>query len=82
MSQPKIAQKSPYMIEVSTGEKKAWCSCGYSSKQPFCDGSHAREKTGLSPMICEMAKTGKVYFCGCKQTKNPPYCDGTHSSLS
>ena len=29
-------------IEVEEGKSYFWCSCGKSSKQPFCDGSHKR----------------------------------------
>ncbi|MCZ6589710.1 MAG: CDGSH iron-sulfur domain-containing protein, partial [Alphaproteobacteria bacterium] len=34
-----IAQKKPIGIELVEGEKYAWCACGRSNKQPFCDGS-------------------------------------------
>ena len=40
MSDPVIAQKSPYPVEVVEGKKYFWCSCGKSARQPFCDGSH------------------------------------------
>jgi CDGSH-type Zn-finger protein len=81
MSYPKIAQKGPYSIELKEGEKKAWCSCGASSSQPFCNGAHSKEETGMKPIIFKSEKSETVYLCGCKQTKNPPYCDGTHNSL-
>ena len=32
MKDPKIAQKSPYVMEVEPG-KYFWCSCGESAKQ-------------------------------------------------
>ena len=40
MSDPVIAQKSPYAVEVEAGKSYWWCSCGKSAAQPFCDGSH------------------------------------------
>ena len=40
MSEPVIAQKSPYAVEVEAGKSYWWCTCGKSAKQPFCDGSH------------------------------------------
>ena len=27
-------------IDVEKGKNYAWCSCGLSKKQPFCDNSH------------------------------------------
>ena len=78
MNKPICAQKSPY---VSTSEKKkyAWCACGKSEKQPFCDGSH--KGTEFSPIIVDNTKEGNIAWCGCKATGNSPYCDGTHSKL-
>jgi len=78
MNKPICAQKSPYVL---TGEKKkyAWCVCGKSEKQPFCDGSH--KGTEFSPIIVDNTKEGNIAWCGCKATGNSPYCDGTHSKL-
>ncbi len=81
MEIPKIAQKSPYETELKEGDKKAWCSCGYSEKQPFCDGSHSKKETGMKPVIFKCEKSETAYLCGCKHTKNGPYCDGTHKTL-
>lgn len=85
-SLPKIAQTQPYKIDVVAGEKYSWCSCGLSSKQPFCDGAHKAFKNadGSSVMksvsyIANESKT--VFFCGCKHSKNGMFCDGSHSSL-
>ena len=66
----------PFIIK---GEKKkyAWCACGKSSNQPFCDGSH--KETNLTPIMFKNEKEGNIALCGCKETGNPPYCDGTHS---
>ncbi len=76
---PVIAQKSPYPLEMTAGQTVYWCSCGKSSKQPLCDGSH--KDTGLTPKPFTAEKDGTVYFCGCKQSKTPQTCDGTHASL-
>ena len=78
MSEAKIAQKSPYVVDLEPG-KYAWCACGRSNNQPYCDGSH--KGTGFAPVIIEITAKKKVAFCGCKHTANPPYCDGTHKSL-
>jgi CDGSH-type Zn-finger protein len=74
-----VAQKSPYEVEVAAGRKYAWCACGRSRTQPFCDGSH--KGTGLNPVVFTAEKSETVYLCGCKQTGDRPLCDGTHSSL-
>ncbi|MFT5430895.1 MAG: CDGSH-type Zn-finger protein [Myxococcota bacterium] len=79
MSKPKIAQKGPYAVELEEGKKYAWCSCGMSSKQPFCDGSH--KGTGFSPRVFTAEETTTGYLCGCKHTGGSPFCDGSHSSL-
>ena len=78
MNKAICAQKSPYVL---SGEKKkyAWCACGKSEKQPFCDGSH--KGTEFSPIIVDNTKEGNIAWCGCKATGNSPYCDGTHSKL-
>jgi|Marorgknorr_s2lv_1036017.scaffolds.fasta_scaffold14839_2 CDGSH-type Zn-finger protein len=80
MTMKKTVQNSPHIIK---GEKKkyAWCACGDSSNQPFCDGSHMKREK-FSPVIFENEKEGSIALCGCKQTGNPPYCDGTHAKLT
>ncbi|MGB0914292.1 MAG: CDGSH iron-sulfur domain-containing protein, partial [Phaeobacter italicus] len=50
-----------------------------SSRQPFCDGSHAG--TGFAPVKYTAEKDGKAFFCGCKHTDKAPLCDGSHASL-
>ena len=78
MSKPRIAQKSPYLVQLSPGTYW-WCQCGRSANQPFCDGSH--KGTEFSPMKVEVTETGTVPLCGCKHSGNRPYCDGTHRTL-
>ncbi len=76
---PIIAQKAPYPVDVTEGKTYFWCSCGRSSRQPFCDGSH--KETDLEPIKYIAEKDGKVFFCGCKASGKMPLCDGTHSKL-
>lgn len=75
---PIVAQKMPYVMELEAG-RYAWCSCGRSAKQPFCDGSH--KGTDFKPLVFELKETRRVALCGCKHTAKPPYCDGTHKDL-
>ncbi len=79
MAEPLIAQKAPFEVQLVAGKTYAWCACGRSAKQPFCDGSH--KGTGIEPVRFKAEKDGTAYLCGCKRTQNRPYCDGTHSSL-
>lgn len=76
---PNIAGRNPIAVEVEEGKAYFWCTCGQSSKQPFCDGSH--KDSSFAPMKYEATKTGKVFFCACKHTSNAPLCDGSHSKL-
>lgn len=41
MAVPVPAQKAPYKVRLESGKKYAWCACGRSANQPFCDGSHS-----------------------------------------
>lgn len=79
--EPKIAQKAPFVLDEEAGQKRAWCACGLSASQPFCDGTHRKENTGMAPVVLECEKTGKVAWCGCKRSAKAPYCDGTHRTL-
>ena len=59
MADKVIAQKFPYVMDVEPGTY-AWCSCGLSSKQPYCDGSH--KGSGYAPLI-EKVETAKKVAC-------------------
>jgi CDGSH-type Zn-finger protein len=75
---PKIAQLLPYIVNEKAG-KKAFCSCGLSNKNPYCDGSH--KGTGFSPDIIELEADKTIAWCGCKHSKKGAFCDGTHKNL-
>ncbi|MBU0499175.1 MAG: CDGSH iron-sulfur domain-containing protein [Gammaproteobacteria bacterium] len=78
MSNPVIAQKAPFRLELSPGEYW-WCACGRSKKQPHCDGSH--QGTGIVPVNVKLTEPKAVWLCGCKQTGEAPFCDGSHNML-
>src|SRR5665809_130472 len=79
MSEPERPQLSPYQVELEAGKRYAWCRCGRSQKQPFCDGAHAG--TGIEPLMFTAERTELALLCGCKDTGDPPYCDGSHMLL-
>ena len=67
----------PIVADVVKGKNYAWCSCGLSKNQPFCDNSHKGSE--FKPVIYKAEETKKVFLCACKQTNNRPFCDGSHS---
>jgi len=77
--EPVRPQLGPYQVEVEEGKTYAWCRCGRSKTQPFCDGSH--KGTGFEPVVFTAEATETVYLCGCKDTGDPPFCDGSHNLL-
>lgn len=79
MEKAKIAGKTPQMAQLEEGKKYAWCACGKSVNDPWCNGSH--KGSGFSPKIFQEEESKTAALCMCKQTKNPPYCDGAHKSL-
>lgn len=78
MKNPKIAQKSPYVLEEKVGTKY-WCACGESKNQPFCDGSH--KGTEFTPVAVIIEADKKVAWCGCKHSTKGAFCDGTHAKI-
>ena len=80
MTYVRIADIKPNAVDVTKNEEYHWCSCGRSSNQPFCDGSHVG--TGFTPLAFTAAESDKAFLCQCKQTSNPPYCDGSHKKFS
>ncbi|MFT5820366.1 MAG: CDGSH-type Zn-finger protein [Crocinitomix sp.] len=79
MDKAKVAGKAPVMVEAIKDKNYAWCTCGLSENQPYCNGSH--KGTSFTPQICVETEDKKVFLCACKQTSNPPYCDGSHAKL-
>ena len=80
MSNPVIADNKPKKVSLKKGEEYAFCVCGRSNNQPFCDGSHG--DTGFKPKVFKAEKDEEAVLCQCKQTGSAPYCDGTHQQFS
>lgn len=72
------AGDEPVKVTLKAGQTYAWCACGRSATQPFCDGSH--QGTGLDPVVFTAEEDSEVWLCMCKQTKGPPLCDGSHKN--
>jgi CDGSH-type Zn-finger protein len=79
MNNAKIAGKAPQREELAAGKSYAWCSCGESSNQPWCNGAHSGSE--FAPIVFKAEEAKTAAMCLCKQTKNPPYCDGSHVNL-
>ncbi len=80
MSNPIIADNKPIKVNLAKGEEYYFCTCGRSSSQPFCDGSHAG--TDHSPRQFTAEENQEAYLCVCKHTANAPFCDGTHARFT
>jgi CDGSH iron-sulfur domain-containing protein 3 len=78
MEKPIIAKKGPFVMDMQPGNY-FYCSCGKSSKQPFCDGSH--QGSEFTPIKVEVTDIKKIAWCGCKHSANLPFCDGSHTKL-
>ena len=79
MKEPNIAQRGPFVLDVNPGSY-AWCACGQSKNQPFCDGSH--RGTEFRPVVIKLSEKKTVAWCGCKQSQSKPFCDGTHNRIN
>jgi len=80
MEKPIIVSKSPVPVDLEEGKRYAWCSCGKSENQPFCNGAH--KGGAFTPNVFEAPETKTAYMCNCKHTKNPNgFCDGSHKQL-
>ena len=80
MDKPKIAGTSPIKVSLEKGKKYAWCSCGESANQPFCDGAH--KGSSFSPTVFVAEESKDVHFCTCKLTdREMGLCNGAHKKL-
>ena len=77
---PVVADNKPVKVTLSKGQEYHFCTCGRSSSQPFCDGSHVG--TDFTPRVIVSDTDDDAYLCACKHTRNPPFCDGSHKQFS
>jgi len=76
----KPVKKSPTKVRLEEGKEYAWCACGTSTTEPFCD-SLSHIGTSLDGIPIHVKETKDYNLCSCKQTKTPPFCDGTHKTV-
>lgn len=79
MSKPTIAGESPQIEQLESGKNYAWCACGLSENQPWCNGKH--KDSGFAPKVFKAEESKSAAICMCKQTGNPPFGHGSHMSL-
>ena len=77
----KSVVKEPIKVNLEKGKLYSFCTCGYSQKQPFCDGAHRENAPEFKSFKFEADKDGEAWLCQCKQTHGVPFCDGTHKDL-
>ncbi|NKB39144.1 MAG: cupin domain-containing protein [Gammaproteobacteria bacterium] len=75
-----VSALKPCLVSLKAGRPYAWCSCGLSQKQPFCDGAH--QGSSFEPLRYVPERDEDVLLCACKQTQSAPFCDGAHNNLS
>jgi len=74
----------PKRVQLDPGKLYLYCTCKYSSRQPFCDEEACKREGGLvngKPLEFRAKDVNQKYYylCQCKMTKSPPYCDGSHA---
>lgn len=80
MDEPKVAATCPKEVQLEAGKKYAYCTCGLSDNQPFCNGAH--KGTKFVPNVFVAEETKSAHLCQCKHTGNEPFCDGSHKNVS
>ena len=60
MDKPKVAATEPKAVELEEGKKYAFCTCGLSDNQPFCNGAH--KGTDFTPMVFTAEETKNGTF--------------------
>ena len=75
-----MSEKTSGPVEVSLEKDKnyAWCTCGYTENEPFCDSLH-RKHNATPSLKFSVSEEKTAFLCSCKKTSNPPYCDGSHN---
>ncbi|MBT2163047.1 CDGSH iron-sulfur domain-containing protein [Zobellia barbeyronii] len=70
---------TPVKIALEKDKRYAWCTCGHSETNVFCDGSH-KQYGKPGSLVFQVDEDKEARICTCKLTSNPPYCDGSHNN--
>lgn len=68
---------TPVKMNLETGKKYYYCTCGNSADSVLCDGSH--KGTDFVPFEFSVEESKAYHLCSCKKSKNQPFCDGSHT---
>ena len=74
-------QNKPVTVKLLDSYRYAWCACGLSKMQPWCDGSHTAAVVEILPIVWLQQHDQRISLCNCKKTGTAPRCDGSHKSL-
>ncbi len=69
MDKRHIAAKQPAQVELEAGNTYAWCACGLSANQPYCDGKH--QKGDLRPIVFKAEKSEMAWFVSANRPEAP-----------
>ena len=68
MDNQKTAKNSPEKVKLEIEKKYYWCTCGLSTKQPFCDGTH-KAKGEFRPCILTFLNKKNIFCAIVKKLK-------------
>lgn len=61
----KISTEQPVKFSAKKGERYSFCTCGYSSKMPLCDGAHKEKAPEFRSLKFESDKDQDVWLTEC-----------------
>ena len=77
MSEPVVAQTSPYDVEVEAGQDYWWCACG---KATISRSATDHTVAPVSRRSNIRRKIREGLFAGARD-RDVPQCDGSHNKL-
>ena len=65
---------NPVEVALKKDRPYSWCSCGLSTKLPWCDGTHKTAGQGMKPVRFTPQASEMAIVCACGASTEPPYC--------